>query len=451
MKKANSTKTAIVVGFGNVGQLISKYLIKKGFQVYVYDDNTKAFTSKENRKITNHRFFHKINPQKPMLPVIKPEFAIISPGIAPSHQFLKTLARHHIPMLDEIEFTAQFISKPIIAITGTNGKSTATVLLAKFLSTAGYQVFYGGNLAPGKPFISSLFQKPKDYYVIEISSFQLQRCYKFHPYIAIITNITADHLDRHQSLADYQKTKLRIAQNQTPNDFCILNYDDKVSMAIKDQIPSQHIYFSGKDHTNGAYLINDQVIYYNNEKIIDLSDIKLFGKHYLDSILSSISAAKLLSVDNKSITKVLQQFKGLPHRLEVVRRLRGVTYINNSMCTNPTAASATLRSFGNPVILITGGKEKNLPIDEYLETIIQRAKYVVLFGENKTKLATRLNRLHYHNYQTALNLRDAVKIAQKQAQKNDTILFSPGFASFDAYQNFQERGHAFIKIVRQLK
>ncbi len=457
--------TIAVIGFGRVGHIITQYLLQKRISVYAYDDNNKIFKQEKLKHFTQNPYFKIINKYQWSISDKQPNFAICSPGIPKQNKIIKFLNNASIPIFDEIEITQHLLMQsrklrplnkfsqavhPYIAITGTNGKSTSASLLGRILDADGRNVFWGGNLAPGLPFSITLFQEPKDYYVIEVSSFQLERCLEFHPHIAILLNITADHLDRHASLLDYQKTKLKIFANQTKTDYAIINYEDEISMMNRGSIQSKIVYFSKNRKVKGAYLANNQ-IFYNDEKICTVDIVKLFGSQYIDSILASICAAKLLGIKNKSIFNVLENFSGLEHRLEFIAEINGVKYINNSMCTNPSAGVATLESFNKPIILIVGGKEKNLDANEYIKAITNKTKYVVLIGENRQHLEKRLEAEGYNNFQLTESLEKGVVIASKHAGPGDIILFSPGFASFDSFTNFQERGDIFKEIVYALK
>ncbi|MEO0092443.1 MAG: UDP-N-acetylmuramoyl-L-alanine--D-glutamate ligase [candidate division WOR-3 bacterium] len=487
-----------ILGLGRVGKLVAKYLLNKGEEVYIYDDNPEIFQNKDIRQFIQNPNCVVMTKKTARLVANQIVLAICSPGIGPKNPVVKILARSKIPVIDEIDFTSleitrvafsnhQFIShKPIIAlspnttissyysfisknkidfsktlkinlgaspkiiaITGTNGKSTATVLLGKILSTAGKRIFYGGNLAPGLPFAQVLFEPLQDYYVIEVSSFQLERSFYFHPHIAILLNITPDHLNRHQTLKQYREIKFRIFANQSSKDYAIINADDNAITVYTDKIRSRIFYFSRNHKTNGAYLDGDN-IYFQDEKICSRRDIKLLGEHYWDSVLAVITAAKFLKIDNKSIVEVLKKFQGLEHRLEYVRTIGGVKYINNSMCTNPAAGVAALNVFSEPMVLITGGAEKKLNVKEYINTIVKKAKWTVLLGENRKRLALMLKNKGYFNFSLANSLKEAVMIAKNKAVRGDLILFSPGFASFDAFRDFQERGNAFKTIVNNL-
>jgi|GEM_PF-18042 len=444
-------KSVFIYGLGRATRNLVLFLLRKGTKVYAWDDNPKvriprsvircplSVLSASGGSRKNARD-SSLSPRPCPFPVL----AIISPGVPTSR----------IPLskaIDEVEFTSYFIKKPIIAVTGTNGKSTTTALIGKILASDKKRVFVGGNLAPGEPFSKALLLKEKDYYVVEVSSFQLERCDKFSPKIAVLLNISEDHLDRHRSKEEYIALKFRIFANQDKNDYAIVNLDDPViaSRNLPASLRSQILYFSTQKVTNGAYL-KDDMIYFQDEPVLPTNEIKLPGIHNLANILAAIAVTKTLGVKNESIRRAVSQFTGLPHRLELVKEIQGVKYINNSMCTNPAAAINSLRAVKGPVILITGGKEKNLNITSYLKTITNCAKYTILVGENRYRLKTALLKLNYHKLKVCDSLKEAVRSAREKATRGDTVLFSPGFSSFDSYANFIERGEAFRNAVNLL-
>jgi UDP-N-acetylmuramoylalanine--D-glutamate ligase len=450
VKKLSPRSPVAVIGLGRVGRTVAQYLLHKRISVYAYDDNDKSFYQKPNSSLLNNSKFMKMRGFHWPILNKKPQLAICSPGLSEHSEIVKFLRHNSIPIIDEIEFTAQILNRPIIAITGTNGKSTTTTLLGKMLDADGKNVFWGGNLAPGLPFAMTLMQELKDIYVIEVSSFQLERSSKFHPNIAVLLNITADHLDRHASLFEYRKIKFKVFENQNKNDYAVINQDDDTIMKYHNVIHSRIRYFSKQNKTNGAYVINNS-IYFTNDKICSINKIRLFGSQYLGSILAAITVAKILKVKNHIISNVLSNFTGLEHRLEFVAEYNGVKYLNNSMCTNPDAGAASLNSFNQPVILIAGGKEKKLDVTCYIQSITQKAKFTILIGDNSKRLSELLQKHNYQNFRIADSLQCAVDIAKKYATQDDFVLFSPGFASFDKFANFQQRGTAFKEYVYELK
>jgi UDP-N-acetylmuramoylalanine--D-glutamate ligase len=439
-----------VIGLGKVGLGITRFLLKNKIVTYAYDDNINRIHQYYLMPYMLDSNFILVHSRQEVLKhLAKTELVIVSPGIGMNHDLIKLFNKAQIPIMDEIDFVTQYIKKPIIAITGTNGKSTTTSLLGRIVLNSTRNCFWGGNLAPGLCFSWSLMQEPKDYYIIEVSSFQLARCRTFSPYIAILLNISHDHLNWHKSFTEYRNAKFNIFKNQSSQDFAIVNYDDRTIMNKVKEIKSNVYYFSTTQKVNGTFIKNND-IFFNNEKICDLSNIILPGEQYLGSILAAVCAAKILGIKNSVIKTTLRSFKGLPHRLEFVAEFNGIKYINNSMCTNPASAAATLKTFREPVILITGGKEKNLPLNIYIDAIKEKSKYVVLIGENRTRLYKILKANKYHNVCLADNLKTAVRKATQIAQYGDIVLFSPGFASFDMFLNFVERGEMYKKAVFKL-
>jgi UDP-N-acetylmuramoylalanine--D-glutamate ligase len=438
------SKKLMIYGLGRAGMSLARFLVGKSATVYAYDDNPKA-ENRDVKELSKNRNFTLIDD----INQVKPDIIVCSPGIPSEAPLITALIKKGIPVIDEIEFTSYFIDKDIIAITGTNGKSTTTALIGTILAADPKKVFYGGNLAPGLPFSSALLDQAKDYYVVEVSSFQLERCYDFSPRVALLLNITEDHFDRHRSKEEYVALKFRIFANQKQDDFAIVNFDDPVIMANLSRIRSKILFFSTEKMVDGAYYQNG-MIYFKGEKICPISSIKILGKHNLKNVLAAICATKITGVKNQSIELALGQFTGLPHRLELVRELNGVRYINNSMCTNPDAGLNSLAAISTPIILITGGKEKNLAIGEYIYAIVKKAKYAILIGENRNRLKTELEKMHYDSLEIADSLEKAVARAKAKAVKGDTVLFSPGFASFDSFANFIERGEVFRNVVCNL-
>ena len=438
-------KSLMVYGLGRVGISLARFLVRKGVSVIAFDDNQKVKDNPEVKELNHYHNFKLVED----INHVKPDMVICSPGIRSDAPLIEKIIKNRIPLIDEIEFTSYFIDKPIIAITGTNGKSTTTALIGTILEADQKNVFYGGNLAPGLPFSTTLLDKEKDIYVIEVSSFQLERCYDFSPKIALLLNITEDHFDRHQSKKEYISLKFRIFNKQNETDFAIVNFDDPTIMTNIAKIHSPITYFSTEESVDGAYC-QDYLIYFKNEVICSTDAIRIKGKHNLKNVLAAVCAAKISGVKNNIIESTLSSFTGLPHRLELVRELNGVKYINNSMCTNPDAAINSLEAISTPVIIITGGKEKNLVIDDYIKVIAKRAKYAILIGENRNRLSTELEKIKFDQKEVADSLENAVSSARAKAVKGDTVLFSPGFASFDSYTNFMERGKAFCNAVSNL-
>lgn len=430
-------KRILMLGMGRAGESLVEYLLRSGVKTYGYDEKIK-----EGRvKIFN-------SPEE-----IKEDIDLVvtSPGFDEDSEVIRMLRRKEMRIVDEIEFTSWFINAPIVAVTGTNGKSTTTALLGRILREDNRRVFVGGNIAPGEPFSSSLLSEPKDIYVIEVSTFQLERCETLRPEIGILLNISPDHLNRHKDFSWYVSLKFSLFSNQKREDYAVLNIEDKIieEYIRLRRIKSQIVPFSLKRRTEGAYVSNSY-IFFEDERVCPVNKVRLLGEHNLENVLASVAASKLLRVDSQSIEKALESFSGLAHRLESVNIKEGVEYINNSMCTNPRSAIASLRAFEKPVILIAGGREKGLPSDDLVKEIRKRTKQTILIGSNREKLKEKLIRAGYKKVEAVQSLRDAVTKAKSYAKEGDVVLFSPGFASFDDFKDFQHRGEVFKDAVRSL-
>jgi UDP-N-acetylmuramoylalanine--D-glutamate ligase len=439
-------KRVLVLGLGRSGRTLARYLLSRGAEVLAYDDNPGAFENDDVRQLKQDRSFQAVS----SLAGAAVDFVVASPGIPDDADSLKTLRAQGLRVIDEIEFGYEVVGRKIVAITGTNGKSTTTTLVGEMLKTDGRNSFYGGNLAPGLPFSSALLNGPRDLYVLEVSTFQLERCERFAPKVALLLNVSEDHLNRHGTVDRYLDLKLSIFRNQTADDVAIVNRDDERIMANLRRIPSKVMTFSLKAPDADAALRNGR-LEVHGKPVIEATEVRLPGRHNLANALAATLACDVLGVKPESMVRVLRTFAGLEHRLELVREILGVRYVNNSMCTNPAAAIQSLQAFDRPVVLITGGREKELPIDDYLAAIKSVAKAVVLVGENRVRLYDGLQRLGCEQMQVAKTLAEAAQLAQAAASPGDVVLFSPGFASFDAYADFQDRGRVFKAVVAALE
>jgi len=438
----------LVVGLGRSGTAAARFLLRSGASVVGFDESPEAVASpavaglkRAGMRVTRH-------PQTASV-----DWAVVSPGIRDSHPLVRALRRRSVPVVDELDFASRFVSGPIIAITGTNGKSTTTALIARMLEDSGKSVFCGGNLAPGRPLSAALLSGAKDYYVVEVSSFQLERARWLKPRVAVILNITADHLNRHGTTRRYADCKLRLLDRQDRDDYAVLNHDDPLVHAASARGDAEKHFFSMRRRSVDAYFA-DGSLWADGHNVLPARKLKLPGAHNIQNCLAAIATVRLLEVGLPPIRRTLNAFAGLPHRLEYVRRLHGVDYINSSMTTNPAAGARLLEAVAGPqakrVILIAGGREKALPTTEYARAMKKYATWVVLVGESSTRLARELDSLRFHRYEVLPDLKAAVGEAQAKARAGDSVLFAPGFASFDQFKDFEARGKAFRREVSNL-
>jgi UDP-N-acetylmuramoylalanine--D-glutamate ligase len=434
----------LVLGLGRSGTSIASYLLRQGGRVLAWDENKPVppgLRARGLRRCTD--------PGR-----ARADWAIASPGIPDEHPALRAVAARGIPVIDELDLSAALLGGTLVAITGTNGKSTTTALTAELLRNAGRRVFAGGNLAPGRPLAAALGLPRQDVYVAEASSFQLSRCRWLQPRVAIILNITPDHLARHGGLGAYARAKLRILARQQPGDFAVLNHDDALLRRVRGQGRASRRWFSVHRPVAGAYLAGGWLCL-DGRRVLGERRLRIPGRHNVANALAALAAASCLGVDAAASRRALRAFAGLPHRLELVRTFEGVDYINNSMCTNPAAGVESLAAIAagparRRVILIAGGRSKSLPMQPYLRAIARQARWTVLTGESREEMARSLRARGYARASVVVDLKIAVSAARTRARAGDVVLFSPGFASFDQYADFRARGEAFRREVNRL-
>jgi UDP-N-acetylmuramoylalanine--D-glutamate ligase len=383
------------------------------------------------------------------------DLVVVSPGVRMDIPVLESARKSGVPVIGEIELAYQCTKSSIIGITGTNGKSTTTSMLGRILEAAGLAVRVGGNLAPGRPICDLASEVTENGYIVaEISTFQLESIREFRPYIGVVTNITPDHLDRHSDFESYARLKARLLANQTASDYAVLNADDPNVKTFCNTLRSQKIFFSRiQPVERGAFLDGTDLIISGRGKRIPVmksSELKVPGNHNIENALAAISAALALGVPPEAMASALSSFQGVPHRLEEVAQIDGIRYINNSMCTNQAAGISSLRAFSQPLVVIAGGKEKNVDLSEFLKEISLRAKASVLIGENRSRLARELTALGARNVIQAADMRSAVLLAREQARQGEVVILAPGAASFDMFRDFEDRGDQFKKAVLDL-
>jgi UDP-N-acetylmuramoylalanine--D-glutamate ligase len=375
---------------------------------------------------------------------------VVSPGVDLSIDPIQRAIQHGVRVISEIELAYQFIHVPIIAVTGTNGKTTTTLLIGEMLKEDGRKVGVGGNL--GEPMV--LFADGKDRWevlVVEISSFQLEAIEDFRPRISVLLNITEDHLDRYPSYAEYIGAKLRIFANQNSGDVAVLNGDDPIVMGFREKVKAKKVLFSLQEKSDEGAFSNDQRISLRlGEKREEYSLVRapLKGVHNVENMMAALTAARLFGCSKKAIQTVLDRFKGLEHRLEFVREMGGVRFYNDSKGTNVGSVVKSLQSFSEPVILIAGGKDKNGDLAPLQELIRKRVKHLILIGEAKERMNRELGGLT--DTVMAKTLEEAVLLAHQKGKPGEAVLLSPACSSFDMFKDYKERGTVFKEAVRKL-
>lgn len=368
-----------------------------------------------------------------------------SPGIPKKADLIQKIKAKNIPLVSEIEFASRYTDAKIIAITGSNGKTTTTSLMYHILKQAGLNVGLGGNI--GLSFAKAVAENSYDYYVLEISSFQLDDIITFKPYIAILLNITPDHLDEYDNQFDhYALAKFRITENQDENDFFIYNQDDEkiIEMLNKQSVRAKRKPFSMKDAEQDSYADHELFRITCSDGIFNMpiQDLGLIGTHNVSNSLAAATAANILKIRNESIKKSLSDFKSVEHRLEPVTTVDGVLFINDSKATNVNATYFALESMTSPVVWIVGGKDKGNDYEELLPFVKKKVVAIVCLGLDNSKIIDFFSPYIDTIVDTA-SMPEAVKQSKRLAKSGDTVLLSPACASFDLFNGYEERGHLF--------
>lgn len=381
------------------------------------------------------------------------DLAVLSPGIPLNAPVVVFLREQGIPYIGEMEFAfQQSKNTKVVGITGTNGKSTTTALIGHLLG--GLNVVTGGNL--GTPYSALLLENENpDYAVLETSCFQLETIKDYKPYISVFLNVMENHLDRYPTMFEYVKAKKRIFENQLKDDFAILNFDDSIVRAFASEIKPEALFFSVTEHvTEGSYMDEKGEIFFERkgqvEKLFNRRIIPLIGLHNVQNVLASLTVAKILGIKNDEIFDKVRSFQGLHHRLEKVRIIDGVVYINDSKSTTPDSTIVALNSFDSAVVLIAGGSSKNNDFTQLAKHFKRKVKKLILIGETSEKIAKSAEKQGFTEYIFASSLDEAVKKARLYANRNDIVLLSPACASFDMFRDFEDRGDKFKEIVNSI-
>ena len=387
--------------------------------------------------------------------VLAADEIVKSPGIPDSAPLVRKLVAQGTPVISEIEFAGRYDNAKKICITGSNGKTTTTSLIYYLLQNAGLNVGLGGNI--GKSYALQVATEKHDYYVLEISSFQLDGCYSFRPDIAIITNITPDHLDRYDyKLENYVKSKFRITRNLRPEDCFIFDSDDAITIAHLDKIvlKAKSLPFSQeREVAQGAFLRNDEIVvrYGEDESSIYLKELALGGRHNVYNSMAAALAAKAAGIDNAVIRESLRTFKAIEHRLEPVLSVGGVLYINDSKATNVDSAWYALDAQTKPVVWIVGGTDKGNDYSQLAGLVKEKVKAIVCLGVDNSKIHAAFEGIVGADRMVdTRSAEEAVKASAALAEDGDVVLLSPCCASFDLFKNYEDRGEQFKEAVRKL-
>ncbi len=451
-------KRVMIVGAKATGTALAKFFHSQGAKITISDTKTREQLGASADILEEFEPIWDLGGHSAKA-VSNQDLIVLSPGVNPHDKSFEPALQKGIPIMGELELASTFIKEPIIAVTGTNGKSTVSKLTAEFLNHSEHAAWLGGNF--GTPLIEFVTSKTKaEVVVAEVSSFQLETIDTFKPHLSVLLNLAEDHMDRYRAMPDYINAKKRLFKNANPESTCILNADDPlvIECARDPHIQRGKInYFSKRvaleeqiKRIGGAVLAGKEIrVHFNGQlETYNVSQMKMRGRHAVENIMAAILAARPFGAKPDMIQKVIEEFAGLEHRLEFVRRKGGVEFFNDSKGTNVHSVLRALDSFDEPIILIAGGKDKGVDFGPLIEPVRKKVKNLILVGEAKE----RLNRTIGDFSETFIigTFEEAVLLAYQKSRSGDVILLSPGCSSYDMFENFEERGNYFKELIQKL-
>jgi UDP-N-acetylmuramoylalanine--D-glutamate ligase len=442
-------KKVLVVGLGKSGLAAALFLRRRGAQVTVSDMRSAEALAKEIPALLEEGIAVEAGGHG-LLTFRRQDLIVVSPGVPADTPELVQVRGFGLPVIGELELAARYLMGKILAITGSNGKTTTTTLCGEILKAGTLPTQVGGNI--GLPVIALIDQSREDgWSVLEVSSFQLETIERFHPEIAVILNITPDHLDRHGTLENYTAQKERIFENQTADDALILNADDELASRAASRATSRIFWFSRKRNVSrGAFVDGDAIVYRDSEQaapqfVLPVSSIHLKGEHNLENVLAAVCAGMLAGVAPESIRAAVEAFRAVEHRLEFVANINGVAYYNDSKATNVDAAAKAIASFPGGIHLILGGKDKNSDYTTLRTLLRERVRAVYTIGAAADKIQAHIKGAV--PVVRAGTLADAIASAASSAVPGDVVLLAPACSSFDQFENYEHRGRVFKELV----
>lgn len=438
----------LVIGLGLSGVAAVKALDKLGKDIIVYDSKEKNQLEDKINELKHIKIQYYFNDHDFDLSNI--ELVIKSPGVPVNIPIIKRLEKENIKIISDIEAAYKNSNNKIVAVTGTNGKTTTTTLIGEFLKNAGIRCIVTGNIGSGM-FLDALEATNEEILVAETSSYQLEHTIDFKPNISIILNITPDHLVWHGGYDNYKNSKLKVAKNQDENDYCILNLDDTEVISTFKNIKAKKILFSVNQKIDeGLFIENDKIIYKNNnekKEIVNINKIFISGKHNLENALAAIGVALILNISTDIIEKVLIKFRGIEHRFEYVGNYKGINFYNDSKGTNPVSSIKAIEAVKKPIILIAGGYDKGSCFDSYIKSFNNKVKHLIVLGDTADKIIFTAKENNFTNITKVNSIDEAVKTAYSIGKSGDNVLLSPACASWDMYSSFEKRGKDFKERV----
>ncbi|HKL80599.1 MAG TPA: UDP-N-acetylmuramoyl-L-alanine--D-glutamate ligase [Mobilitalea sp.] len=446
-------KKVLVFGAAKSGISATRLLQKQGASIILYDGNADLKIEDFNNKFDINKQFTAVFGEFNESLIDTTELLIISPGIAIDHPLVEKFRGKGIPVWGEIELAYQLSRGKIIAITGTNGKTTTTALVGEIMKSYFNEVYVVGNI--GNPYTDIAMEATDQAVsVIELSSFQLETIHDFKPEVSAILNITPDHLNRHHTMENYIKMKENVATNQTMSELCVLNYEDAILRGLADRLHTRVLFFSSATKLeNGLFLAKEDIFYARdgvNQLVCNVNELQILGTHSYENVMAAVGIAITMGIPMNMIKKAITSFQAVEHRIEYVETIGGVTYYNDSKGTNPDASIKAVQAMKNPTIVIGGGYDKNSEFDDWIEAFGGKVRYLVLLGQTREKIASTAIKHGFTNIIMVDSLRDAVRVSAEKANDGDAVLLSPACASWGMFENFEQRGRLFKEYVREM-
>ncbi len=450
MELAN--KKALVCGMARSGISAAKMLANKGALVTLQDLKTEDKLNAEDitaLKSAGVTLYLGANPDEIVSGF---DMLVLSPGIPTDLPFVLKAREAGVEVLGEVELAYRLCKAPVVAITGTNGKTTTTTLVGEIMQNFNNDTFVVGNI--GTPFSDYVDDiKETSCVVAEMSSFQLETIKEFHPKVSAVLNITPDHLNRHKTLENYIAAKERVFENQSESDYTILNYNDPATRDMANRTKANVIYFSLDKKLDGGIYSDEKSIYIDcmgySEKVVDIDELNILGGHNVENAMAAIGCAVCAGASLEVVRKTLNEFKAVEHRIEYSGTVNGVDYYNDSKGTNPDASIKAVLAMKKPICLIAGGYDKGSDFDEWVSYFDGRVKYVAVLGAVKEQLKTSLDKAGFTNYEIAQTFEDAFNMCKNHAAEGDCVLLSPACASWDMFDSYEQRGEIFKELVKK--
>jgi UDP-N-acetylmuramoylalanine--D-glutamate ligase len=446
-------KRVLVVGLGKSGISAAHFLRSLGARVTVSDSRDAVALAAEIPSLLEAGIMVETGGHG-LLTFRRSDLIVVSPGVPMDTPELKQVIAFGLPVIGELELAARYLKGKVIAITGSNGKTTTTTLVGEILKAAGMDTLVGGNI--GLPVIELVgLSSPGSVNVLEVSSFQLETIEQFHPWISVVLNITPDHLDRHGSFENYAAAKARITERQESTDYLVLNAEDKATQMVAGKTRAQVYWFSGRRPIKqGAFVHGESIVFIakeggRTEPIMPVSEIPLKGAHNVENVLAAVCVARLAGVSAEVIRGTVRSFKAVAHRLEFVAEIRGVAYYNDSKATNVDATMKAVASFDSGIHLILGGKDKDSDYTQMAALLKERVKVVYTIGSAAEKIEQQLRGVV--KIKSASTMAVAVQDAASSAVPGDVVLLAPACSSFDQFENYEHRGRVFRELVHALQ